>query len=213
MPIYSCPRCGGTESYKKRIHELRADGFSRAPTGPKAQKFKNVDLVINACKSCGEEMEKEFTPAEIEAQNLNTVEEVIESSKVGKRIFRGAGYVLTALSALVFVALGIDVTLIDDTPDLLPLVFWTLAFGIPGIHLLRKYRKVLVSVWVVSAGTNNDDYISALSEFAKNKKQFNSMLSHTETNTPFNASGLIGIEDAREYGARLERLGAHVRIG
>jgi hypothetical protein len=213
MPIYSCPRCGGKESYKKRIHELRADGFSRAPTGPKAQKFKNVDLVINACKSCGEEMEEEFTLAEIEENNQATVEEILEGAKVGKRIYRIVGFTLTAISALVFVILGIDVTFIDDSPDLLPLIFWTLAFGIPGIHLVRKYSKVVVSVWIVSPGTNSGDYRSVLSEYAKNDKQLSSMLSYIETNTPFNASGAIGLEEAREFSERLKRLGANVMIG
>jgi len=213
MPIYTCPRCGGKEGYTKRIHELHADGFSRAPTGPKAQKFKNVDLVITACKSCGEEMEEEFTPSEIEENNENAVEQTIASSTLGRRIYRIAGYVLGLLSAWVFIILGISIITENRTDFILPMLFWTLVLGMPGIFLVRRNRKTLVAVWMISPGTKASDYRSLLSEFAKDEDQLNTMLGYIETVTPFNTSGLIEPEEARKLGQRLESLGAKVRIG
>jgi hypothetical protein len=215
MPIYSCPRCGGKDGYTKRIHELRADGLKRTTitSWAKVQKFRNIDLVITACKSCGEEMDEEFTPAEVEENNKIIVEQTIESASLGKRIYRIVGYVLMALSAWVFVTSGVSVVTGDRTDFILPMMFWTLALGIPGIYLLRKYSKTLVAVWIVSPGKNTSEVQSLLTEFAKSDKQLSAMLGYMESNTLFNASGLIGIEQAREFGERLERLGADVRIG
>ena len=215
MPNYSCPRCGGKDGYTKRVHELRADGLKRTTitSWAKVQKFRNIDLVITACKSCGEEMEEEFTLAEINQNNQITVEQIMENLKKEKRIFRIVGYFLIVMSAWMFIISGINIITEDRTDFVLAMMFWTLAFGIPGIYLVRKYRKVLVSVWIVSPGTYRDDYRSMLSEFAKNDKQLRSMLSHIETQTPFNASGAIGIEEAREFSERLKSLGANVLIG
>ena len=213
MPIYTCPRCGGKDGYTKRTHELRADGFSRAPTGPKAQKFLNIDRVFAACKACGEEMEVEFTPAEIEQNNHSIIQQAIESSKSGKRLYRIVGYVLICLATYIFVILGINIIADDRTDFILPMMFWTLAFGISGILLIRKHRKSLVSVWIISPGMTTKEYRMLLAEFAKNEKQLSSMMGFIETSTPFNASGLINPEDANQFGERLSRLGAKIIIG
>jgi hypothetical protein len=215
VPIYTCPRCGGKDGYTKRTHELRADGLKRTTvmSWEKTQKLKNVDLVITACRSCGEEMEEQFTPAEIEQKNQITVEQTIESMKVGKRVYRIIGYVLISLSAYIFIIFGLDVIADGRTDFILPGMFWTLAFGISGILLIRKYRKSLVSVWIISPGKTTNEYRTLLAEFAKNEKQLSSMIGFIETNTPFNASGLINPEEASQFGERLGRLGAKVLIG
>jgi hypothetical protein len=179
----------------------------------KTQKLKNVDLVITACRSCGEEMEEQFTPAEIEQKNQITVEQAIESMKDGKRVYRIIGYVLIFLATYIFVIPGIAVIAEDRTDYILPMLFWTLAFGIPGILLKRKYRKSLVSVWIISPGKTTNEYRTLLAEFAKNEKQLSAMIGFIETNTPFNASGLINPEEASQFGERLGRLGAKVLIG
>ena len=215
MPIYTCPRCGGKDGYTKRSHELRADGLKRTSvmSWEKTQKLKSIDLVITACRSCGEEMEEEFTPAEIEQKNQITVEQTIESAKLGKRVYRIVGYVLIFLATYIFIISGIDVIADDRTDFILPMMFWTLAFGISGILLIRKYRKSLVSVWIISPGKATDELRTLLTEFAKNEKQLSAMIGLIETGTPFNASGLINSEEASQFGERLSRLGAKVLIG
>jgi len=215
VPIYTCPRCGGKDGYTKRTVELRADGLKRTTvmSWEKTQKLKNVDLVITACRSCGEEMEGEFTPAEIEQNNQITVEQTIESLKWGKRVYRIVGYVLISLATYFFVVYGVDIIADDRTDFILPMIFSTLAFGIPGILLIRKYRKSLVSVWIISPGKTTNEYRTLLAEFAKNEKQLSSMIGFIETSTPFNASGLINPEEASQFGERLGRLGAKVLIG
>lgn len=215
MPIYTCPRCGGKDGYTKRTHELRADGLKRTTvmSWEKTQKLKNIDLVITACRSCGEEMEEEFTPAEIEQKNQITVEQAIESAKLWSRVYRIVGYVLIFLATYIFVISGIDVIADDRTDFILPMMFWTLAFGISGILLIRKYRKSLVSVWIISPGKTTNELRTLFTEFAKNKKQLSSIIGFIETSTPFNASGLINPEAANQFGERLSRLGAKVLIG
>jgi hypothetical protein len=215
MPNYRCPRCGGKDGYTKRTHELRADGLKRTTitSWAKVQKLKNVDLIFTACKSCGEEMEEEFTPDEVEENNQDMVDQTIKSRQSYTRILRIIGYVLISLSAWIFISLGNAVIAEDRTDFVLPMMFLTLAVVIPGVLLWRKNRKAVVSVWVVSSGTKTGDFRSLLSEYAEDENQLNIMVDCIETNTPFNASGLIGIEEAREYGERLQRLGAKVRIG
>jgi len=213
MPIYTCPRCGGKDGYTKWIHELRADGFSRAPTGPKTQKFRNVDIVITACKSCGEEMEEEYTPAEIEEENRILVEQKIEYFKVLKRVARIFGYILISLGIYVFIVTGVPIISDDRTDFILPWMFWTLAFGISGVFLTRKNRKTYVGVWIVSTGKKTDEYRLLLGEFAKNEKRLNTMMGYIETGMPFNTTGSIKPEEAIQFGARLNNLGAKVLIG
>jgi hypothetical protein len=179
----------------------------------KTQKLKNIDLVITACRSCGEEMEEEFTPAEIEQKNQITVEQTIESAKLYRRVYRIVGYVLIFLATYIFVISGIDVIADDRTDFILPMMFWTLAFGISGILLIRKYRKSLVSVWIISPGKTTNELRTLFTEFAKNEKQLSSIIGFIETSTPFNASGLINPEEANQFGERLSRLGAKVLIG